>query len=118
MWLVPSPFLCLLPGGLSHGGGVQFADEVRAVHASEGVGDALSFFGFVPEEEHALCQFLLWSLGREDGLQGVGVQAGVPGFGADSHGGGSEVLHLLQVEVHLSGEDSQFGHVLFGASRM
>ena len=78
----------------------------------------LALFGFVPEEEQALGQLLALRLGAEHGLQGVGVEARVPRLGADGHGGGSEVLHLLQVEVEPLGDDSQFGHVLLVAVGM
>lgn len=51
-------------------------------------------------------------MGGIDGLEGVGVQTRVPGFGGDSHGCGGEVLHLLELEVETSGDDSEFCHVL------
>ena len=101
---------------VSCGAAVQLVDEVIAFEASQLIDDVAAFFGFVPEEEHALCQFLLGSLGREYGFQGVGMETGIPGFGGHSHGSRSEVLYLLQVEVELLGDDCQFCHIFFGTA--
>ena len=77
-----------------------------------------ALLGLVPEEVLALCQFFAGRLGAEDGLQRVGVVARVPRLGGDGHGRGREVLHLLQLEVHLLGQHGQFGHVLLTAAWM
>ena len=77
---------------VSCGAAVQLVDEVVAFEASQLIDDVAAFFGFVPEEEHALCQFLLGSLGREYGFQSVGMETGIPGFGGYGHGSRSEVL--------------------------
>lgn len=73
----------------------ELVDEVASPHAAQFVHDGASHFGLVPEEELALGELVALRLGREDGLQGVGVHAGVPCLGAHGHGRGGEVLHLL-----------------------
>ena len=42
----------------------------------------------------------------------------VPHLSAHRHGSGREILHLLQVEVQLLGDGSQFGHVGCRAARV
>ena len=49
----------------------------------------------VPEEELALGKLVALRLGREDGLQRVGMKARMPSLSAHGHGRGREVLHLL-----------------------
>lgn len=51
-------------------------------------------------------------------LEGVRVVACVPCLGRNGHGGGCEVLHLLQLEIEAFGEHSQLCHVLFSAAWM
>ena len=78
----------------------------------------MAFGGLVPEEELALCQFFFLCLGGEDGLEGVGMEAGVPSLGGDGHGRGGEVLHLLELEVEVFGQTGELGHVFGGAAGM
>lgn len=51
-------------------------------------------------------------------LERIGVVAGVPRLGGNGHWGGSEVLHLLQMEIELLRNLSQLGHIALGASGM
>ena len=44
------------------------------------------------------------------------MQACVPCFGGNRHGGGGEILHLLKLEVEVFGENSQLCHVFGGAA--
>ena len=78
----------------------------------------MALFLLIPEEEHALLLFVPGCLGREDGLQGIGVVAGCPAGGGYGERCGGEVLHLLQLEVQVLGLDGQFGHVLCMATGM
>ena len=78
--------------------------------------DALALLRLIPEEEHALGQFLAGRLRTENGLHGVGVVACIPHLGADGHRGGGEVLYLFQLEIKSLGGDGQVHHVLFPAS--
>lgn len=112
--MVFSPFL----GTLAHRVRIQLTDEVRAVHTSQCCDYAIPLFRFVPEEKLALCQLLLLGAGRENRFQCVRMQTRVPSLGAHRHGGGGKVLYLLQMEVELFGDDSQFGHIFFTASGM
>lgn len=93
----------------------QPPDEVLTVQAGERTHDVLLVLGFVPKEVFALRQFLLGRVCRDDGLQRVGVKAGVERLGRDGHGRGGEVLHLLQVEVEILGDGGEFGHIHLGA---
>ena len=86
------------------------------MHLSQFANDVLAFGGFVPEEELALGKFLLGRFGREDGFEGVGMEACVPCFGGYGHGGRREVLHLFELEVEVFGQDCQFCHVFGGAT--
>ena len=70
----------------------------------------------IPEEVLVLGLLLAWCLGRVDGLQGVGVVAGVPHLGGDGHGGGGEVLYLFQMEAEPACDGGELGHVLFVAA--
>ena len=97
---------------------IQLVYQVASSHALQFADDVAAFFGFVPEEEHALSQFLFLCLGREDRFQCVGVESRVPGFCGYGHRGRGEVLNLFQVEVQVLGDDRQFGHVFFRTSRM
>lgn len=97
---------------------IQFVYQVISSHALQFADDVAAFFGLVPEEEHALGQFLFLGLGREDRFQCVRMESRVPGFCRYGHRGRGEVLNLFQVEVQVLGDDCQFGHVFFRASRM
>ncbi len=46
------------------------------------------------------------------------MQPRIPGLGRYGHRCRGEVLHLLQAEVQLPGDDGQFCHILFVAARM
>ena len=94
----------------------ELVDKVGAAHAAEGGDEGAALVGLVPEEELALGCLLLGCAGAVEGSQGVGVEAGVPRLGADGHGRGREVLHLLEVEVEAAGDDGELGHVLLGAA--
>ena len=91
-------------------------DKVEASHLAEQALDVLTFGWLVPEEELALSKLFFLCLGREDGLERVGVKAGVPGFCGDCHGGRREVLHLLQLEVEVFGLCCKFCHILCSAA--
>ena len=97
---------------------VKLVNQVTSAHPLQLLDDGTPFLGLVPEEEHALGKLLALRLGGEDGLQGVGMNPGVPCFGGYGHRGGGEVLHLLQMEVQALGDDGQFGHVLGRTARM
>lgn len=73
---------------------------------------------FIPEEEHALSQFLALCLSREHRFQRVGVVSSVPCLGGYSHGCRSEVLHLFEVEIQSFGDDGEFCHVFFLTPRV
>ena len=73
-------------------------------------------FIFVPEKVLTLGLLFFGCLGGLDGLEGVGVVAGVEHFGGHGHGRGGEVLHLFELVAHLAGELGQLGHVGFGAA--
>ena len=79
----------------------EFGNQIGASDAAQFAHYALSFAGFVPEEELPLGEFVLRTFRRENGLQRVGVVARVPHFGGDGHWRGREVLHLFEVEVLL-----------------
>ena len=51
-------------------------------------------------------------------LERIGIVAGVPRLGGDSHWGGCEVLHLLQMEIEFLRNLSQLRHIALGASGM
>ena len=74
--------------------------------------------GLVPEEKLSLGEFFLGRLCRVDRFQCVWLIARVPCLGGNGHGRGREVLYLFQLEVETFGDDGQFCHVLFAASRM
>ena len=93
------------------GGGVEPLEEVGALEAGEDAGDFLPVFGFVPEEEDVLFFFFPFGAGAFDGAHGVGMEAGVVDFRGEGHGGGGEVLHLLEAEVQFFGGDGELGHV-------
>ena len=97
---------------------IEFGDEVGASDALETLLDASALLGLVPEEILALGKFVALALSAEDGLEGVGVVACVPGLCGDGHWGGGEVLHLLEVEVELLGDDGELGHILLLATGM
>ena len=67
---------------------VQFVNQVLPSYPPQFIDDISPFFGFVPEEELALRQFLALCLGAEHGFQGIGVETCVPRFGGNGHGGG------------------------------
>ena len=46
----------------------------------------------------------------------VGVGAGGVDLGGYGHGGGGEVLHLLEAEAEVFGLECEFGHVLWAGS--
>ncbi len=93
-------------------------DEVGASHLAEETEDVLTFGWLVPKEELTLGKLFLGSLGGEDGLEGVGVESCVPCLGRDGHGGGSEVLHLFELEVEVFGQCGEFSHVFGSAARV
>lgn len=97
---------------------VELLDEVGPSDASQFPLDTLSLLGFIPEEELPLRQLLAWCLGGEDRFKRVRVVSRIPRLGADGHRRGREVLHLLEVEVQVFGDDSELGHILFLATRM
>lgn len=92
--------------------------QVWSSDTAQALLDTPSFLRLVPEEVLSLGQLFLLALCTEDGLQRVWVIASVPGFRRVGHWRGGEILNLFQMEVKVLGDDSQFGHVLFTASRM
>ena len=90
---------------------VEFLDQIRPPDTSQALLDSAALLGLVPEEVLPLGELLALVLGREDGLQRVGVVARVPGLGGDGHRRRRKVLHLLQMEVELPGDDGELGHV-------
>jgi len=93
-------------------------NKVAAPDAAQALLDMLPFLGLIPEEILPLGLFLLRSLGAFHRFQRVRVVAGVPRLGRDGHGRGSEVLHLLKLEVEALGEHRQFGHIGLGTARV
>ena len=91
---------------------VESWDEVGASDAAEALFDVAALLGLVPEEVLSLGELVARTLGGEDGFEGVGVVARVPGLGGDGHRRGGEVLHLFEVEVEALGDDGEFRHVL------
>ena len=94
----------------------ESVNQVLSVDSSEFVDDFLSFGWFVPKEELTLREFVFRRFSGKDWLERVGMESCVPTFCAYGHGSGCEVLHLLQFEIQVLGDDSQFCHVFFGAS--
>ena len=92
---------------------IQLRDEVGSADTTETLLYVTTLLRLVPEEVLTLGEFLTLALGREDGLEGVGIVARVPGLCSDSHGRGGEVLHLFKMEVELFGKHGKFGHVFF-----
>ena len=92
--------------------------EVGATEAAQFALDAMPFLGFVPEEEHSLRLLFSRGTGAEDRLQGVGVITRGPHGRSGCHRGGCEVLHLFELEVHLSGLDGEFRHIFLATARM
>ena len=97
---------------------VESLDEVGASDAAEALFDVTALFGLVPEEVLSLSELVARTLGGEDGFEGVGVVARVPGLGGDGHRRGREILHLFEVEVETLGDDGELGHVLLQTSGM
>ena len=93
-------------------------EEVGAAYATKLGFDASALVGLIPEEEHALCLFLLGRASHEDGLQCVGVVARSPHGGGCGHGRRCEVLHLFEVEIEFLRGDGQLRHVLGAAARV
>lgn len=86
-------------------------DDVRSSGTNEAALDEGAFVGFVPKEETALGFFFVASASHKDGFHRVWVHAAVVHFGGKGHGGGGEVLYLLEVKVELLGGDCQLCHV-------
>ena len=97
---------------------VELRDEVRSADASQFALDVAPLFGLIPEEELALGEFLALRLGAEDGLEGIGVEACVPGLCGIGHGCRGKVLYLFQMEVELFGDDGEFCHIFLVAARV
>ena len=97
---------------------IELVYEVCSPHPTQLADDFSAFFGLIPEEEHVLSQFLFRGVSREHGFECIRVIAAVPCFCADGHGSGRKVLYLLQVEIHVACQYSQFCHVLWRAPRV
>ena len=95
-----------------------FFDEVGPSYPSQFSFYVGTFLGLVPEEKHALCQFLTLAFRTEYGFHGVWVVAGVPHLGADGHRGGGEILYLLQLKIQPFGDEGQFCHIFLSAAGM
>ena len=59
---------------------IQFGDEVRTPDAPETLFDVAPLLRLVPEEILALGLLVSGTLGGEDGFEGVGIIASVPGL--------------------------------------
>ena len=92
---------------------VESWDEVSASDATETLFDVAALLGLVPEEVLSLGELVARTLGGEDGFEGVGIVARVPGLCGDGHRRGREVLHLFEVEVETLGDDGELRHILF-----
>ena len=86
---------------------VELGNEIGAAYAAQCCLDGTPLLGLVPEEVLPLGEFFLLAAGTVDGFERVGMVPGVPSLGTDGHGCGGEVLHLLQMEVELLGDDRQ-----------
>ena len=95
---------------------VQLVNQIFSSYPSQFIDNISPFFGFVPEEELTLCQFLALGLGTEYGFQCIGVETSVPCFGSNGHGGRSKVLYLFQMKVQTLDDDGKFRHVFFLAA--
>ena len=95
-----------------------FFDEVAASYPSQFTLYVGTFLGLVPEEKHALCQFLTLTFRTEYWFQSVWVVAGVPHLGADGHWGGGEILYLLQLKIQPFGDEGQLCHIFLCAAGM
>ena len=87
---------------------------LAAVAVYRRVGAALSVL--VPEEVLSLGELLLLCVGGSDGLQGIGMVAGVEHLGRDGHRRRGEVLYLFEPVAQLSGEVCQLCHVCLGTA--
>ena len=70
----------------------------------------------VPEEVLSLGELFLLCVGGSDGLQGIGMVAGVEHLGRDGHRRRGEVLYLFEPVAQLSGEVCQLCHVCLGTA--
>ena len=97
---------------------VEFGYQVGTANALQFRLNSSTLLRLVPEEEHALGKFFLWSLSAEHRFERVGIIASIPSLGRDGHGCRSEVLHLLQMEIESFGDDSQLSHILLMTAGM
>ena len=97
---------------------VQLVNQIFSSYPSQFIDNISPFFGFVPEEELALSQFLALRFGTEYRFQRIRMEARVPCFGGNGHGSRGKVLHLLQMEVQSFGDDGKFRHIFLLASGM
>ena len=95
-----------------------FLDKVAASYPSQFSLYVGTFLGLVPEEKHALCQFLTLTFRTEYWFQSVWVVAGVPHLSADGHRGGGEILYLLQLKIQPFGDEGQLCHIFLCAAGM
>ena len=96
----------------------QWGNKVGPAHSPQFLLNLSPLFRHVPEEKLTLGKFLLRCFRTENRLQGIGVVAGIPHFGADGHRRRSKVLNLLQLEIQTFCDDGQIGHVFLMATRM
>ena len=90
---------------------VELGDEIGAANAAQALLYATTLLGFVPEEELALGQLFFRCFGAEHGLQRVRIVASVPRFGGVGEWRRGKVLHLLEMEIEVLGDDCQLGHI-------
>ena len=99
-------------------GGIEPRYEVRSSDAAEALFNITSFLRLIPEEILPLGEFFTLVLGREDGFEGIGVEACIPRLGGDGHGRGCEVLHLVGHQMILVGDVTKFAHLFNGTARV
>ena len=97
---------------------IQLSYEVGPANAFQLALYCVPLLWFVPEEEHALLQFLSRGVSTEYRFKRIRVEACIESRCADGHWSWREILYLLEMEIQILGDDSQFSHVFFCTSRM
>lgn len=95
---------------------IKLSYEVGPANAFQLALYCVPLLWFVPEEEHALLQFLSRGVSTEYRFKRIRVEACIESRCADGHWSWREILYLLEMEIQILGDDSQLGHVFFMAS--